>query len=422
MARPNRVFFLCSESNGLRRNYTSHLQFLDTIVEAMVSGFGPFPLVSINVVDNVATVDLGEPVTIHPGVKIDIQGTGVPEIDGLQEVDSISGNTLTFKVESSNSSFNNGLTFSYPSMGWSLLFRSSNKLVFRCGSSQGRDDCVMMRYEYVQGGSGALIFYKVKNPTSVDDYEEMSPLLNGPERRLCLLVHTVTTHTLAEKKYDYYFYGDDSFVLVGFNYQVGSPGSEQYEYRYQFSSAAFGVTSKSPMDNGGFILAGTYHYTWYTELSYYCSAFLWGNHGIGILSEAHVVAITEYGRDKDNFVIPAGLRGNGFVFDCSGNPNNSPYQKVNPANNYFNVSIIGGTDFRHYGFFPGLYWSFSAPPMDRVAPGVGIAFKVKATGELAGRHVVAMYSSRAGGPIDHKMSYLRTSSASHLLDLTGPIR
>ena len=90
MTRPNKVFLLTSENNFLPNiPFATLEQALDVFIKSLCTGYGPFPIASVTVVDKVATVDIGEVVKIYPRQKISISGTGVTDLDTWHEVDTI---------------------------------------------------------------------------------------------------------------------------------------------------------------------------------------------------------------------------------------------------------------------------------------------------------------------------------------------
>ena len=118
MTRPNKVFLLTDENNFVPQNANLSLEnYITIFINALCTGFGPYPIQSVTVSNKIATVNIGEAVRIYPGQKITINGTGVSDLDTWHEVDTIrvdGDNNFTFNIDVPDGNYTNGITLRYP--------------------------------------------------------------------------------------------------------------------------------------------------------------------------------------------------------------------------------------------------------------------------------------------------------------------
>lgn len=96
--------------------------YLDALTKFLVSGFGPFNIEKIKVTNKVVRVTTTEKNFYSvPGCKLAIAGTNVAAIDDSHELTEIFIDGFSFALDTPNAEFTNGLTYSVPSLGWTLV-------------------------------------------------------------------------------------------------------------------------------------------------------------------------------------------------------------------------------------------------------------------------------------------------------------
>lgn len=96
--------------------------FMDALTKFLVSGFGPFNIEKIKVTDKVVRVTTTEKNFYSvPGCKLAIAGTNVAALDDSHELIEVFNDGFSFALDTPNAEFTNGLTYSVPSLGWTLV-------------------------------------------------------------------------------------------------------------------------------------------------------------------------------------------------------------------------------------------------------------------------------------------------------------
>lgn len=108
--------------------------YLDALTKFLVSGFGPFDIEKIKVTGKVARVTTTEKNFYSvPGCKLSIAGTGVTVLDDAHEIKQVFSDGFSFDIDIPDREFTNGLTYSVPSLGWSLVKQTAVKAIYKSG-------------------------------------------------------------------------------------------------------------------------------------------------------------------------------------------------------------------------------------------------------------------------------------------------
>ncbi len=216
MSTPNKVFYISRELNFIVSPATFDA-YVENLLKSLVSGHGPFPVVSLKVVDKVATVDIGEPAKLYPGVKINIEGTTIAAIDSWHEIETVEGQTFTFNIDVPNGEYTAGITMGYPSLGWSLSDRSGNTFLLKNGNSglYSRYTLLSFNKNKPSGNDGwrnSLLVNQVECDGTINSIRLSIP---SPLQPLGMFITTEEDNQAAVDN-EWYFYGDDSFVVMGY--------------------------------------------------------------------------------------------------------------------------------------------------------------------------------------------------------------
>lgn len=412
MKRPNKVFFLCSEYNNLNNIAAlAHGDYIELMHKAMCIGFGPYPAVSLEVVGGVATLTLAEEVTIHPGVKLVISGSGVVALDGLQEVDSIGSTTLTYRTDALDGVYSTNITYSYPSLGWTMLYKTADRIVLKSGASGSQEHCVLFALGKTLVNVCEAFAYKVKNPRSVFDFESISPpLLTGFQTNF-----KVGKEANAGYKQVWFFYGDDAFVIQG--HKISNLANDYISDRLKagFNTLCYGELKKTTSSAGNFFMRGsanedctTYAVEdYHNDLMYNCGLYKsW--------------SLTS-GPDSNGYAVKSRILCDGYYETRSGNGTlNNTMQKTRLNVRYMGLFVMTETN-KVEGFVPGLYFVMQKPVLLAIKNTLNILYPLKANGSLSNRKVYGMYGSMGEG-FASAGGFDPAGSSVTVLDLTGPIR
>lgn len=441
--RPNKVFYLSNELNFLHSLFSIE-NYKEAMIKALSSGFGPFPIVSVKVVDKVATVDIGEKATLYGGVKISIDGTGVGAIDTWHEIDNVSGNTFTFNVEAPNGNYTNGVTLSYPSLGWTLADRDANNLLFRSGSSGTQAHYVRLIFNKDRPANwpdsekwrNTLTVQKVECDGTLNSIRMFIPSTYS------VGIYLVTeVNAPASMNWQWYFYGDDAWVTMGHK-GYWFPGT-LYSKRANFWQCSFGELAKTAYKNGHFVINGIENpaYFWinpytpsgHSPTSAGYSGFLGGN--LGNFSATMVLCGqgNENNSYTDQFASTSTAPLWGSDSRSGYNFNTQVAKYVN--NNMYGRITIWNRAYDYMGEVPGINLCVHTPNMGaawtRFTPENGVDViesflkPVVCPGKLDKRKVYAFFSGgynmyQAASNSNSEIYWPYQSSA--LMDLTGPIR
>lgn len=441
--RPNKVFFLSNEMNFIPREFSLD-NYKESLINAMTTGFGPYPIVSVKVANKVATVDIGEKARLYGGVKISIDGTGVTDIDTWHEIDTVEGNTFTFKVDVPDGEYTNGITLSYPSLGWTLADRDANNFLFRSGSSGSSAHYVRLAFNRDRPNWAAsenwrntLIVEKVECDGTLTSIRMVTPKDYNVGIYLVIELAAPSNYN-----WQWYVYGDDTYAILG--HKGYWRGGTLYSKRANFWQCSFGEIRNSAYKAGTFIINGLVNpnYFWSsaavppsghqaTDVGY--GGYLAGGNWNFDASFVLVGRGNEYNCYTDQFGIASSVPlfasdvRSGFNFD----KNVTKY--IN--NNMYGRFVVYNRDYASIGEVPGVHPCIHMPSMvpafTYIAPHNGVDVlesflkPVYPTGQLEGRKVYAFYS---GGyntfqpGTNNPNNIYPTWQSSILLDLTGPIR
>jgi hypothetical protein len=443
--RPNKVFYISREFNFID-GFFSLAVYQENIIKSMSSGFGPYPVISVKVVNKVATVDIGEQCRLYGGVKINIDGTNVAAIDTWHEIDKVEGNTYSFNVEAPDGEFTAGITMGYPSLGWSLVDRDANNFLFKSGNSASSTHYVLFAFN--RGRPANWPEGELWRNTITVEKVECDGTINSirmaiPKDYTLGMFLPIEMNTPLNFDNMWYFYGDDAYVVMG--HKGFWRGGNIHTRRANMMQMQFGELTKSGYKNGIFLIngntdvqnfwaspnipPGNYHAT--------ISAFaglLGGN-----ISGFHptVVGATQVNErnhymDQMNVTSTAPLWGpdgrSGYNFD----KNVTKY--VN--SNLYGKFTIWNRNWEHMGDVPGVITMVHCPSMvpaftyKNVNGGVestveSVLKPVYLMGQYKNRKAYAIYASgytqTQAGTYDGNNIYWPYQSVC-AFDLTGPIR
>jgi hypothetical protein len=116
--------------------YVTKANFMETLTKFLVSGFGPFNIDSIKVTNKVARVVTSEKKFYSlPGCKLAISGTGVTALDDSHEIVEVFRDGFSFEIDTPDREFTNGLTYSVPSLGWTLVKQTAILTIYKSESA-----------------------------------------------------------------------------------------------------------------------------------------------------------------------------------------------------------------------------------------------------------------------------------------------
>ena len=441
MSTPNKVFYISRELNFIVSPATFDA-YVENLLKSLVSGHGPFPVVSLKVVDKVATVDIGEPAKLYPGVKINIEGTTIAAIDSWHEIETVEGQTFTFNIDVPNGEYTAGITMGYPSLGWSLSDRSGNTFLLKNGNSglYSRYTLLSFNKNKPSGNDGwrnSLLVNQVECDGTINSIRLSIP---SPLQPLGMFITTEEDNPAAVDN-EWYFYGDDSFVVMG--YRVWWTTGTTQTKRANLYQCMFGELAKSPFLSGSWYLNAMENpqsiYTGdYTTIGYQIKAC--GYSGIlgGYLKNFHSSNIaTTTINSKNNFTAkvdainstPLGGERSGYDYGLS----KSKYI----LNNSYGPIFIYDESREFIGSPPGIYFMYHLPGMvpaftyQITYGGATLTIEsflkpAKPLGSLNKRKVYAFFSGgwntyQAGSGAGNDDIYMEYQSTT-LFDLTGPIR
>ena len=210
----SKVNFICDRFSYAPA-FTTGAAFQELILKFMVTGFDPLTIESITVLDNVARVVTSEKAFYSvPGVKMNIDGTGVPEIDTRQEISEVFSDGFSFEVEASNGTYTNGLTYTPSPLGWSLVQQDSKRLLLRSGSGATQEfnfliDEMVSTANANQPWKIGSVYYDANNFNEcINGY----PGLGGMINRSLLPINMAIGY--GDIPMHYWLYGDDAVVVI----------------------------------------------------------------------------------------------------------------------------------------------------------------------------------------------------------------
>lgn len=439
--RPNKVFYTARELNFLQTPFNLD-EIKNNIVKSLVSGHGPFPIVSVKVVNKRATVDIGEQVRLYSGVKISIEGTNVTALDTWHEVQAIDGNKFEFDVEAPDGNYTSGVSMGYPAFGWRLLDRDANRILLQSGISGSQPHQVLLTFNRGRPNWGEGENWR--NTMGIEKVESDGTLASVrnpiPSNYQIGMKMPIEMATPLNYDHSWYFYGDDSFVIFG--YRGWWQGNNMYLKRANFNQVMFGELSRNQYKNGAFFINAEPNIQTFWERNYGdngqqltfsiwagCLAGIVTNNHASVLISTTVNEVNNYGDQANVYAtgyLPAGEGRTGFNFGLGV----SKYLN----NNYYNTPMVANRRYEMVGEIPGVLFLSMAPHMAPAftykAPNnvdtIESMFKpLKLKGRLKDRKVYAFYSgdynawqNGSNGPGDMWVPYQSIAA----LDLSGPIR
>lgn len=258
--------------------------FIDTLTKFMVSGIGPFTIEKIEVVDKVARVTTTEKNFISlPGVKLSIDGTGNTSVDDRHELIAVFFDGFSFEVDTPDAVWTNGVTYSVPSLGWSLIKQTSVQSIFRSSTDAVIPFYLIItvkgaqtssypdeRYNYHQ----VQLCYKLtEDLIPINPYPQF---FQGSNHVLPIHQYTaVSSNTLWNYRALYYFYGDGAVINVAADFRPYTADEIK-------TNIMWGLASTSVGEARGISNALPYHYICGQRIS----AASWLTTTIGIATNA----------------------------------------------------------------------------------------------------------------------------------------
>lgn len=190
-------------------------QIFENLIKFMVSGYDPLPIESIVVTSGVARVTTSEKKFYSlPGCKLVISGTNDPLLDTKQEIQEVFNDGFSFNTEAVDATYNIGLQYSVPGLGWSLIKSTELICIFKSGSSAIVPFYLVFELEKI--GSWTIKSY-ICNTLDIFN----NPLDYFP--KFTYQIVNLLPYTTYNQGYEHFsfFYGNDSFVMVGNTNGVG---------------------------------------------------------------------------------------------------------------------------------------------------------------------------------------------------------
>lgn len=443
-ARPNKVFFIHKEFNFIQSEFTLD-SYKETFLKAMVSGFGPYPVISVKVVDKVATVDIGQKARLYGGVKINIDGTGVAVLDTWHEIDKVDGNTFTFNVDAPNGNYTAGITMGYPSLGWSLADRDGNNYLFKSGVSGTSTHYVRISFNKDRPANWPDA-NKWRNTLTMEKVE-CDGTLNSirmviPKDYSLGIYLAIEINAPANYDHHWYFYGDDAFVVLG--HKGYWYGGTLYIKRTNMWQCMFGETSRTAYKNGVFFMNGLVNPNQFWSIQYSPESgvdaaysgfggMLAGTNWSFISSLVASTVVNERNNYMDQVAVSSTIPLFGDGTRCGFNFDRFVTKYIN--NNLYGEATLWNRNWEHIGSLPGIVYTVHMPNMTPaftyIAPHNGVDVlesflkPIFPMGRLKDRKCYAFFSggynqTQAGGNNPNNINWPWQSSC--VFDLTGPIR
>jgi hypothetical protein len=184
-------------------------QVFENLIKFMVSGYDPLPIESIVVTSGVARVTTIEKKFYSlPGCKLVISGTNDPLLDTKQEIQEVFNDGFSFNTEATDSTYNIRLQYAVPGLGWSLIKSTELICIFKSGSSAITPFYLVFELEKV--GQWAIKSYICN---TLDNFN--NPLDYYP--KFAYQIINLLPYSNYNQVYENFsfFYGNDSFVIVG---------------------------------------------------------------------------------------------------------------------------------------------------------------------------------------------------------------
>ena len=184
-------------------------QVFENLIKFMVSGYDPLPIESIVVTSGVARVTTSEKKFYSlPGCKLVISGTNDPLLDTKQEIQEVFNDGFSFNTEAADATYNIGLQYSVPGLGWSLIKSTELICIFKSGSSAIVPFYLVFELEKI--GHWTIKSY-ICNTLDIFN----NPLDYFPKHIYQIV--SLLPYTNYNQGYENFsfFYGNDSFVMVG---------------------------------------------------------------------------------------------------------------------------------------------------------------------------------------------------------------
>lgn len=184
-------------------------QVFENLIKFMVSGYDPLPIESIVVTSGVARVTTSEKKFYSlPGCKLVISGTNDPLLDTKQEIQEVFNDGFSFNTEATDSTYNIGLQYAVPGLGWSLIKSTELICIFKSGSSALTPFYLVFELEKI--GNWPIKSYICN---SLDSFN--NPLDYYPKSNYQIInLLPFTNYNQSYENFSF-FYGNDSFVIVG---------------------------------------------------------------------------------------------------------------------------------------------------------------------------------------------------------------
>ena len=211
------VNFFCGFFTGMP--IVTKDNFIEVMMQVMISGIGNVTIESITITDKVAKVVTNDKnFKCVPGVKVAIAGTGNTTVDTRQEIMSVVSDGFTFDVDTPNATYTTGLSYSYTPLGWTLIKQTASQYIFQSGPSAKEPFYWVVERWYTTNQVNfywhGYIAYSLNNalnpinrfPNQPKDYYQALP------------IHASTAAATISNKAHYYFYGDDAFIAMGTKY------------------------------------------------------------------------------------------------------------------------------------------------------------------------------------------------------------
>lgn len=214
-------------------------QVFENLIKFMVSGYDPLPIESIVVTSGVARVTTSEKKFYSlPGCKLVISGTNDPLLDTKQEIQEVFNDGFSFNTEASDSTYNIGLQYAVPGLGWSLIKSTELICIFKSGSSAITPFYLVFELEKVN-------YWTIKSYicSTLDNFN--NPLDYYPKFTY-QVVNLLPYSNWNSSAYTFYsfFYGNDSFIFIG-NSSPATFSSSNFELFTHICTSCFGQTEKS---------------------------------------------------------------------------------------------------------------------------------------------------------------------------------
>ena len=404
---------ILSNNNGQQRN----ADLFTTLKKVLTFGGDLQGIESLTITDKkVRVITQDKNFFTVPGVKFDISGTGVTDIDTRHEVTEVFTDGFSFDLDIANAIYTNGLSFAQSPLGWTLLEQDANRLLFRSGQSAVTPFNVYFERRYnTKGAAGYAIYVHFNyDATNFNDLIRTHPVIANGGFLLGSRLENVG-YEGTNYKNNYWIYGDDAILYLGFGSSSNTTDFNSISLMCIGESGLLGNSIPVPFVLG--CSAPTMGGHWFSN-NYNVSVLGISNHsneavgtftGNGYYFVKHV---------EDNFLVFDAHYTNNYSRHYSG-LKSSPITQYNINSYSFLPTYLLNEYFFRIGTIPGFYYlDFNVyslnPESKNITP-----YKMLVNNKLRNTAILKFAQSTI---VNRGAEPSTTVGCFGLVDLTGPIR